>query len=268
MGRWTEIRKTGPIYQLAYAVLTPYIRPFVRLHVEGMENLPAAADAGGSILVSNHLSNFDPLNVGYVFGTRGREIHFLAKSELFKVPVLGWLLRTWGMIPVDRSRGAGARSLTQSQIALAEGKTICVFFEGTITKDPGYWPMRGKTGAARLALDTGAPLVPMVQWGTQNVMERYSSRLRFAKTDVFVRVLPELDISDITSDSSDRDAVQEVTRRLQVAMTEALADIRGESAPLEVFDPADAPDKKSLKRLSGWRRKLGRASRRQEILSH
>lgn len=263
MTPWSEIRKTGPIYQLAYLVLTPYMRPFVRLHVDGWENLPQE----GAIVVSNHVSDFDPLNIGYVYGIRGREVHFLAKAELFKIPLLGRLLRAWGMIPVVRKAGQGAKSLELSQAALDSGQTICIFFEGTITRDPGYWPMKGKTGAARLALDTGAPLVPMVQWGTQNVIERYSPRLRLRKTDVYVSIKPPMDLSDVTADSSDREAVQEVTRRLQTAMTRALEEVRGEPAPAEVFDPANGPDRKAMKRFSRWRRGLGRASGRQEILA-
>lgn len=265
MKSFQSIRQVGPIYKLAYVALTPYVGPFVDLQVTGLQHLPAQ---GGAILAFNHLSKFDPLNIGYAFGVNGIEVHFLAKAELFDVPLLGTLLTKWGMVPVSRGADKAADSLSKAQTALNEGQKIGVFFEGTLTRDPAYWPMKGKTGAARMALDSGAPLIPVVQWGTQNVMERYLSRPRLKRTTVHVRILPAIEVADLAADSSDRQAVLEVTRRLENALREGLSDIRGEEAPEKVFDPETGPDRKTLSRFSKWRRQLAAAARKQEILGN
>lgn len=258
-----EIRQVGLLYRLAYVVFHPYFKTFVRLQYSGGDNLP---QHDGAILACNHLSKFDPINIGYAFGVRGVEVHFMAKAELFRIPLLGPLLTKWGMVPVERGAGKASNSLYQAQKALEEGQKIGVFVEGTLTRDPDFWPMQGKTGAARLALDSGAPLLPVVQWGTQNVMERYQSRLRLKETVVHVALLPPIDLSDLPQDSADRQAVQEATRRLLEAMRDGLAGIRGETPPTTTTAVEAGLDKKSLAKLSKWRRQLGKASRTQEIL--
>lgn len=264
MRHWEALRKLGPLYKLGYFVFQPFFGPFVRQRYTGSEHVP---EQGGAILAANHLSQFDPLSIAYALGMQGIEARFLAKAELFDVPVLGPLIKKWGMVPVKRGKGEGGASLAQAREALAAGQKLGIFVEGTLTRDPGYWPMKGKTGAARLALDTGVPLLPVVQWGTQNIMERYLPRIRMRPTTVQVAVLPPVDLSDLPQDSSDRAAVQEATRRLSQALRAGLSEIRAEDAPEEAISIEDGLDKRSLAKLSKWRRQLGRASRRQEILT-
>lgn len=258
-----EIRKLGPLYKVAYVALTPILSALTRPHWAGSENVPKS----GAIIVSNHLSNFDPLTIAYAFGIRGHEVRFLAKAELFRVPVLGKVLNKWGMVPVERQNGNGAKALDHAAAALAKGQIIVIYPEGTITTDPAFWPMKAKTGAARLALDTGAPVVPVLQWGTQDIMDRHTPNIRWAKSNIYTRVLPALDLSDLPQDSADREAVREATERIMNTLRTGLGELRGEVPPERVWDPAlDEAPLSAWGPFASWRRQLARRTRRQDIL--
>src|SRR4029079_4757093 len=92
----------------------------------------------------------------------GRPPRFMAKESLFKVPVLGWILRITGMVPVARSSSAASARLTleTSEALVRHGRGVIVYPEGSLTRDPQMWPMRGKTGAVRLALAGAQPRLP------------------------------------------------------------------------------------------------------------
>ena len=114
----------------------------------------------------------------------GRVPRFMTKASLFKVPVFGWMLRKSGQIPVDRDRCGLALDrarqpdqLRRAELIESEGGVI-VYPEGTLTRDPDLWPMRGKSGAVRLALESGIPLIPAAHWGTQELMPRYGKSIR------------------------------------------------------------------------------------------
>lgn len=258
-------RRVTGIYRFGFSIVRPVMALLTRRHWAGFENVP---ETGGFILAPNHMSNFDPVNMGFFMAAHGYETRFLAKAEIFKVPVIGPFMRKWGMVPVVRQSSTATDSLVHARAALEQGDAVGIYFEGTLTRDPAFWPMKGKTGTARLALDTGVPIIPVVQWGPQDLLDRYSPKLRLRKTDIYVRVLPALDLSDITGDSSDHEAVREVTRRLQAALAQGLGNLRGEVAPREPWDmkAADGPGKSELKNLAKWRRRLARINRRQEIL--
>lgn len=264
-----EVRGPGirGIYRFGFGFFRPIMAALTRHHWRGVENLPLE---GGFILAPNHMSNFDPVQMGYFIAAQGYETRFLAKASLFSVPVVGPFMKKWGMIPVLRASKEATDSLIHARTALEAGDVVGIYFEGTLTRDPSYWPMKGKTGAARLALDTGVPIVPVVQWGPQDVMERYSPGIRMKKTDVYVKILPPLDLSDIHATSSkDHEAVREVTRRLQDALEEGSALLRGEIPPKAPWDRAGEGDveKKTLKSFSKWRRKLAKANKSQDVLA-
>lgn len=255
------------IYRFGFAFFRPIMAMMIRRHWRGMENLPTE---GGFILAPNHMSNFDPVQMGYFVAAQGYETRFLAKASLFSVPVVGPFMKKWGMIPVLRASKEATDSLVHARDALTSGDVVGIYFEGTLTRDPAYWPMKGKTGVSRLALDTGVPILPVVQWGPQDVMERYSPALRGKKTDIYVRVLPPLDLSDLAgATSDDHEAVREVTRRLQVALEEGSSLLRGELPPRTPWDrnlERDV-DKKTLKSFARWRRQLAKANHKQDILA-
>ncbi|MEE2814183.1 MAG: lysophospholipid acyltransferase family protein, partial [Actinomycetota bacterium] len=142
------------------AIVIPPVSLLAKITVTGAEKLPRT---GAYVVAPNHYSEFDPLIVAIAVFRSGRLPRFMAKDSLFRVPVLGWILRKTGMIPVARASSASAakQTLTQSRELVENGRGVIVYPEGTLTRDPGMWPMRGKSGAVRLALTGDIPLIPM-----------------------------------------------------------------------------------------------------------
>lgn len=263
MSTLQNIRKLGPLYKVAYAVLTPLMVGFTNVRMRGEENIPA----GGFILVSNHLSNMDPLVQAYAFGVRGYEVRFMAKAELFRVPLLGSVLRSWGMIPVERKTGNAVNALQAAEDAVKLGRIVSFFPEGTITKDPAFWPMTFKTGAARLALKSGVPLVVITQWGTQDMMDRNTSVLRPGRTDIQMKVLPPIYPRDFGDSPDDKEAVAALNGALQDAVRTTLGQMRGEEPPAKVWNLEKLQvSKKQWGTFSSWRRVLAKRTGRQDIL--
>lgn len=202
---------------------------------EGTEKLPA----GGFIAAPNHCTEIDPIVVGHMLYNMKRPPHFLAKAGLFKAPVLGSLLRATNQIPVERSTTGANRSLQAAQEVVDAGGAIIIYPEGTLTRDPDLWPMKGHTGAARLAIQTGAPVVPIAHWGAQEVFPRYAKRLHvFPRKTSRILVGEPVDLSAFQGRSLDRATLVEATDIIMGAITELLATLRGEEPPRERWDPA------------------------------
>ena len=158
----------SPFYRFAArGAIIPFLKAVSRQKVTGTENIPRE---GGFITVANHLTDLDSLTAMRAMVDADVPVYSLAKSTLFDVPVLGAILRAGGQIPVHRATKEAGDSLKEAERVLRSGEVIMVFPEGTLSRDPLQWPMTGKTGAARLAMATGAPVVPMGQWGAQFVM--------------------------------------------------------------------------------------------------
>ncbi len=153
------------VYPAAKAVFSPWLRFGLRWTMEHVERIPAY---GPVILASNHISYLDPLTLAWVADRRGRRVRYLAKAELFDKRGLGALLRGGHQIPVERGRADAAGALGAAVDALARGECVAVYPEGTISLD--LEPMRGKSGTARLAQASGAPVVPVGLWGTHRIM--------------------------------------------------------------------------------------------------
>jgi 1-acyl-sn-glycerol-3-phosphate acyltransferase len=162
-------RRRAPVYALAKLVVPPVIRFWVRLDCQGLDHIPRQ---GPVIIAANHISYFDPLCLAVFIDTAGREVRFLAKSELYRNPLLGWVLRSAGQIPVYRESRDAARSLQDAVAAMREGAAVAIYPEGTTTRNPDFSPMKAKTGVARLAALTGAPVVPVGMWGAQLLFTR------------------------------------------------------------------------------------------------
>ncbi|WP_311243435.1 lysophospholipid acyltransferase family protein [Microbacterium sp. WCS2018Hpa-23] len=194
------------------------------------------------MLAPNHYSEFDPLVVALAVWRIGRAPRFMAKESLFTVPVLGWILRRTGMIPVARSSSASAakQTLKQSAELVEHGRGVIVYPEGTLTRDPDLWPMRGKSGAVRLALTDGIPLIPMAHWGTQEIMGRYQKGLSLwpLRKPVDVIIGDPVDVSDLRGRAGEASALNEATNRLMNAITALLEDLRDEKAPAERWNPS------------------------------
>ena len=224
---------------LVAAVLIPIVRLLFRVEPKGIEKLPKH---GSYILVSNHVTNLDALAVAYlVYVQIKRAPHFMAKESLFRLPVIGPILRMAGQIPVYRSGHRNDTPLKAAHAYLKAGHTIAIFPEGTLTRNPDLWPMRGKTGAIRLALETGVPVYPVGQWGSEVILPQYGSKFRpgFWKP---VRVLigDEIDLNNFRKKQLTPDELNEATKLVMQTITELVEELRGEKAPLELWDPAKA----------------------------
>jgi 1-acyl-sn-glycerol-3-phosphate acyltransferase len=152
---------------LTIAVVPPTITALFRRDWRGMQNVPRQ---GGLVIAANHISEADPLAISYYLWKCGRYPVFLAKSTLFGRGFVGRVVRSTGQIPVRRDTAGAATSLTEAEDALAAGQCLVIYPEGTCTRDPNLWPMTGQTGAARLALATGAPVVPLASWGAHELL--------------------------------------------------------------------------------------------------
>jgi 1-acyl-sn-glycerol-3-phosphate acyltransferase len=228
-----RVRKTWA-YLLVVAIMRPLMMIFTRRDWRGGEHLNID---GGIIVVSNHLSNFDPLTLAHYLHDNGRPPRFLAKRAIFKVPVIGWLVRTAGQIPVDRGTSKAATALNEAEQALADGEAAVIYPEGTLTYDPNLWPMTGATGAARLAMSTGAPVIPVAQWGAQNVIPRWSKGLNLIPPrKIHMLAGPPVNLDEFKGRETDTRMLNEVTNRIMDAITELLEEIRGEKAPAERWD--------------------------------
>lgn len=227
------------------AVAAPLIRLFVKLDIEGAEKLPRE---GAYVLAPNHYSEFDPLAVAVAVWDMGRAPRFMAKESLFRVPVLGWVLRRTGMVPVARqSTAAAARQTLDASAQLVEhGRGVIVYPEGTLTRDPGMWPMRGKTGAVRLALEGGIPIIPMAQWGVQAIMPRYGKlRLWPLRRPVRVLVGDPIDLSAFRDQRTQNAALIAATDVVMGEISRLLSQLRDEPAPAERWNPADHGQKET-----------------------
>jgi len=229
---------------LAVRIVAGFIAPFARLmfkvEVQGMEKLPRS---GAYILAPNHATNIDALAVAYfIYIKTKRAPHFLTKERLFRIPLVGSILLAAGQIPVFRTGGQrNDDSLRVAHAYLQAGHSVCVFPEGTLTRDPDCWPMRGKTGAVRLALDSGVPVYPVGQWGSEKIMARYSSKFRpgFWKKVSFL-VGDEINLDRFRKPNPTPAEVLEATEVVMSSITLLVEQLRGEKAPDRRWDPVAA----------------------------
>lgn len=221
-------------YRLAAGILKPVLAAMGVKDWQGTEHLPTS---GGYLAVANHMTNLDPLTFAHYLYDSSRPPRILAKASLWKVPVLKGVLVRTGMIPVHRGTAGAASSLAEAVRQLESGECVAVFPEGTLTRDPDLWPMVGKTGAARLALSSGVPVIPVAQWGPQLILPQYSKRLHpFPRKKISVHAGPPVDLSDLLGRPQDAVVLTEATERIMAAITSLLEEIRGEQAPAVRYD--------------------------------
>jgi len=199
---------------------------------------------GAVLLVANHVSHIDPVYDAVFVRKSSRWPHFMAKASLWKVPVLGSVMRGADQIPVERAGGgAGKQSLDAAEAALKAGKVVLIYPEGTITRDPRTWPMRPKAGAALLALSGDFPVVPLVNWGTQHVFVPYVKKGRIKplpRKDVVVRAGPAIDLSAYRGQPVDARLLRDVSMVIMEAVRDLVAEVRGEQPPDAFFVPRKA----------------------------
>jgi len=157
-------------YHALRHLFRPGAFPGVRFDIDGVEHIP---DSGPVLLAANHRSYFDVVPLGVVVARMGRPVRFLAKQEIFDAPVVGQLARALGGIPVDRTGGTTS-PMADATAALEAGEAVLVLPQGTIPRGEAFFDpvLVGKTGTVRMAMATGAPVVPIGLWGTEAVWPR------------------------------------------------------------------------------------------------
>lgn len=235
--RRASSEKTRPsVFWLLAAVVIPMTGWFAKIEVSGGENLPAK---GPYVLAPNHYSEFDPIVLAVATWRLGRAPRFMAKESLFRVPVLGAALRATGMVPVARASSASSakQTIEQSETLVRLGRGVIVYPEGSLTRDPDLWPMRGKTGAVRLALAGGIPVIPVATWGVQEILPRYG-KLRLWPPRRRVRVL----LGGPTDLSAYTDGAAHLAAATDAVMSDIaglLGELRGEQPPAQRWNPAE-----------------------------
>nr|WP_205862120.1 lysophospholipid acyltransferase family protein [Planosporangium thailandense] len=215
--------------RLAVSVAKPLLTLLTHRTWTGMEHVPTS---GGVIFAANHLSHADPLIVGHYVYDAGRWPQFLAKSSLFHIPLLGPFLYAVRQIPVYRGTADAVKALDAAVAAVKDGETVIIYPEGTTTREPELWPMRGKTGVARLWLSTGAPVIPVVMEGPQQIFDPRTGKLRLRpRTPVTVVAGPPLDLSEWQGAAPTATVLNEITEAIMLHLRDMLAEVRGATPP-------------------------------------
>ena len=228
-------RRLGFWRRFAVMLVVPVMTVLTRKTWLHRENVPAT---GGVILVPNHVSHFDPLVVAHYVYRAGRWPRFLGKASLWRVPIIGPLLRRTEQIPVERGSTEAVKSLEALIRAIGEGGAVVIYPEGTTTRHPDLWPMRGKTGAARLASVTGAPVIPIANWGAEQIFDPRTNRLRLRRTRVTVTAGKPVDLSRWAGLAPSRAVLEEMTEAIMLDVRDLLAEIRDGEPPALYDRPA------------------------------
>ena len=228
-------QRRGWAFGVCIAILEPVLLAVTKRRWLGGENIPAS---GGCVVAANHVSYLDPLTFAHFAYAYGRLVRFLAKAALFDVPVVGRIVRSAKQIPVYRLTTDASRSLVAAVDAVQKGECVVVYPEGTLTRQPDMWPMTGKTGAARIALTAGVPVIPVAQWGANHILAPYSKRPRlFPRKTICMTAGPPVDLDDLRGRPLTPALLRQATDRIMDDITRMLEEIRGEQAPAERFDP-------------------------------
>ncbi|WBB68726.1 lysophospholipid acyltransferase family protein [Micromonospora sp. WMMD812] len=218
------------IWRGAQLLARAVVGAVARLEVSG--DVPEALRRGPLILAANHISPFDPVVLTAACRTRGVAPRIMATGGLFRAPVIGAAMRHAGHIRVERGTAAVGRALDDAAAAVAAGAVILVYPEGRIGLDPGMWPERGKTGAARIAFACGAPLIPVAQWGSHEVVPyrapkgllRGLARSLVRRPVIRVHFGDPVDLGGVSPDTPG--AARRATDRITDAITATLVPLR------------------------------------------
>lgn len=222
----------------AIVVVYPVSALMFRLRYRHGDRLPAT---GPVLLVANHVSILDPLACARMVFDNGRLPHFLAKQSVFR-GFAGTLLRSAGQIPVARFSADAHEALAAAQADLDAGNVVVIYPEGSVTRDPDWWPMQARTGVARLALTTDAVVLPVAQWGPQEVHDYHRRRLRLRfRAPAEYLVGEPVDLSTARAEVRagrplSADLLRETTDLIMARVRDQLAELRGVPAPL-TFHP-------------------------------
>src|SRR3954471_18724196 len=227
-------------YRLAILLIQPLLYVFTKRDWRERQNVPRD---GGLIIAVNHISHVDPFTLTHYLYRSGRVPRFLAKSELWSVPFVKWVMAGAGQIPVHRRTVDAALALKDAVAAIERGECLIVYPEGTTTKDPTYWPMVPKTGVARLALMTGAPVVPLGQWGVQEIFGQQRKLHLLPRKTVRMAAGPPVDLSAYAGQPLTNEVLHAATDAIMSEVRRLVGELRGEQPPALAFDPRTAKAK-------------------------
>jgi 1-acyl-sn-glycerol-3-phosphate acyltransferase len=228
--------RRGFWFGLVVAIVKPFLLVFTKPRFTGRENMPRS---GGVVFAPNHISHFDPVVLGFFIWECRRIPRFLGKASVFKVPVVGRIISSAGQIPVYRDSIHAADAFRDAVAAVERGECVGVYPEGTITRDPELWPMTGKTGAARIALMTGCPVIPLANWGAHEIFQSYTGKLRIRllpRKTIQVRAGKPVDLSAFQGKPITNQLLHEATEVIMMAVAETLGELRGDTPPKELYD--------------------------------
>ncbi len=250
MNSWNKPGSGGAVlYAVAAVLIGSLVTVVSRLRFAKFRGRRKAAKllpAGAIIVVSNHASYADGVMLAIICRRMGRSLRLLATAGVFRAPGLGRLVRRLGFIPVERGSIHAADALAAAAEALAAGEAVGIFPEGRTTRDPEHWPERAKTGVVRLALLTGAPIIPIAMVGTHRVLTR-SHPLRtiianvVLRPEVLIRVGEPIELGQLASTETTPELVRELSDRVMTQIIDLVEELRGEAAPSPAgVDPVQA----------------------------
>ncbi|MDL4818805.1 lysophospholipid acyltransferase family protein [Actinomadura opuntiae] len=231
--------------KLTIVILRPLLFGLLRRDWRGRGNVPRT---GGVIIAANHISESDPLALAHFVYEAGRYPVYLAKDALFSTPIVGTVMRGTGQIPVYRDSADAALALRDAEKALVDGECLMFYPEGSCTRDPELWPMTGQTGVARMALQTGAKVVPVATWGAHELLPYKKAEQRglagslkkgfhpFPRKTMQVIAGPPIDLSKYEGRPLDKETLRAATDDIMTVISELLGELRGERPPAERYD--------------------------------
>jgi 1-acyl-sn-glycerol-3-phosphate acyltransferase len=228
--------KAGFWIRLCVVIIYPLVGVFFKIRWHHLDRMPAR---GGVLVAVNHISQADTTTMARLIWQSGRIPRFLIKSGVFGWPVIGRMMTGAGQIPVYRDSAQAADAFRDAVAAVERGECVGVYPEGTITRDPDLWPMTGKTGAARIALMTGCPVIPVANWGAQDILRSYTGKVRFRllpRKTLQVRAGKPVDLSAFEGKPPTNQLLHEATEVIMARVAETLGELRGETPPKELYD--------------------------------
>jgi 1-acyl-sn-glycerol-3-phosphate acyltransferase len=231
--------------KLTIVILRPLLFGLLKRDWRGRGNVPGK---GGVIIAANHISESDPLALAHFVYESGRYPVYLAKSTLFDVRFIRSVLRGTGQIPVYRDHADAALALKDAEKALRDGECLMFYPEGSCTRDPELWPMTGQTGVARMALTTGAKVVPVASWGAHELMPYKKGEQKglagslkkgfhpLPRKTMRVIAGPPVDLSAYEGLPLSRETLRGATDDIMAAIAGLLGELRGERPPEERYD--------------------------------
>ncbi|WP_375491272.1 lysophospholipid acyltransferase family protein [uncultured Jatrophihabitans sp.] len=228
--------KAGLWIRVWVSILYPLDGLFFKIRWQHLERVPAPSQ-GGVLIAINHVSQVDTVLTARLVWQSGRVPRFMIKAGIFDWPIVGYMMKGAGQIPVYRGTADAAHSLRDAVSALERGEAVVIYPEGTTTKDPANWPMQSKTGIARLVLlAPDIPVVPVGQWGAHRMGGPSLRRLGRRRT-AQASIGEPLDLSRFRGKEPTPALLREITDEIMSAVREQVAELRGEPAPDTFFVP-------------------------------